>query len=166
MPARAIIDIDGSDAVTAVLLNLLNQFPGLPDGRCVEFATLADDSGIAFYPTAGAVLTENREDILGHVFQVCVYPFDIRYRGAPRSETQRMRFKEFLDTFGKWLELQPVAIGEQTVKLSEYPELSSGNRKIRSIARTTPGYLNAAYQSGAEDWVISAVLSYENEYDK
>ena len=166
MPSKQVIDIDGSEAVSKVRLELLNTFPGIPAGMRVEFATLADDSGIAYFPTSGAVLTENREDILGHVFQVCTYPFDIRYRGAPRSEAQRLRFKEFLDALGKWLELQPIIINGESAKLDQYPELTSGNRKIRSISRTTPGYLGAVYQDGIEDWVISVSLNYENEYDK
>ena len=57
-------------------------------------------------------------------------------------------------------------IGGETCRLGEYPSLSSGNRVIRSISRTNPGHLNGAYQDGIEDWIISATLRYDNEFDR
>ena len=97
---------------------------------------------------------------------MCLYPFNIVYRAAPKSEAQRLKIKEFLDTLGRWLEQQPVTVGGDTYQLTEYPALSSGNRVIKSISRTNPGHLNASYQDGIEDWLISATLRYENEFDK
>ena len=162
---KTVIDIDGSEAVSKVLLSLLNEFPGL-NGKSVLFSTLSETSGIGFFPTSGAALLSDKEDITGHVKQVCLYPFNIVYRVAPKSETQRLKIKEILDTLGRWLEQQPVMVGGDTYQLTEYPELSSGNRVIKSISRTNPGHLNAAYQDGVEDWLISATLRYENEFDK
>ena len=46
------------------------------------------------------------------------------------------------------------------------PALSSGNRVIKSISRTNPGHLSATYTDGIEDWIISATLRYENEFNK
>lgn len=162
---KTVIDIDGSEAVSKVLLALLNEFPGI-DQKKILFSTLSETSGIGFFPTSGAALLSDKEDITGHVKQVCLYPFNIVYRAAPKSETQRLKIKEFLDTLGRWLEQQPVTVGGDTYQLTEYPALSSGNRVIKSISRTNPGHLNAAYQDGIEDWVISATLRYENEFDK
>ena len=48
MPQKAIIDIDGSEAVSAVLMKLLNQFPGLKENEKITFSTLTETSGIAF----------------------------------------------------------------------------------------------------------------------
>lgn len=158
-------DLDGSEAVSSVLLTLLNTFPGLGT-RKVLFSTLAETSGIGFFPTSGAAILSDTEDITGHVKQVCLYPFTIVYRSAPRSEEQKLKVKEFLDTLGKWLERQPVTINGTEYQISTYPTLSSGNRVIKSISRSNPAHLSAAYQDNVEDWAISATLRYENEFDK
>lgn len=158
-------DLDGSEAVSSVLLTLLNTFPGLGT-RKVLFSTLTETSGIGFFPTSGAAILSDKEDITGHVKQVCLYPFTIVYRSAPRSEEQKLKVKEFLDTLGKWLERQPVTVNGTEYQISTYPTLSSGNRVIKSISRSNPAHLNAAYQDNVEDWVISATLRYENEFDK
>lgn len=164
MPSKAIIDLDGSDTVSTVLLTLLNTFPGVSDKQHIQFATLSESSGIGFFPTTGAVLLSSTEDVTGCVKQVCLYPFSIIYRAAPKTETQRMRIKEYLDTLGKWLEQQPVIIRNKAYRLEDYPTLTSGNRIIKSISRTSPAYINAVYQDGIEDWAISARLNYENEF--
>lgn len=162
---KSVIDIDGSEAVSKVLLELLNQFPGL-DGKSIMFSTLSQTSGIGFFPTSGAALLTNKEDVTGHVKQVCQYPFNVVYRAAPKSEVQRIRIKELLDALGKWLEQQPVTLNDESYQLTSYPALPSGNRVIKSISRTNPAHLNAAYQDGIEDWIISLTLRYENEFDK
>lgn len=166
MPAKATIDIDGSKAVSKVLLELLNTFPGLSEKQRILFSTLSESSGIGFFPTTGAALQSDKEDVTGHVTQVCLYPFSVVYRAAPKSEAQRMRIKEYLDTLGKWLEQQPVFLNGKEYRLEAYPALASGNRIIKTITRTSPAYINAAYQDGIEDWIIAARLSYENEFDR
>lgn len=158
-------DLDGSEAVSSVLLKLLNEFPGLGT-RKITFSTLTEGAGIGFFPTSGAAILSDKEDITGHVKQVCLYPFTIVYRSAPRSEEQKLKVKEFLDTLGKWLERQPVVINEVEHQLSAYPALASGNRVIKSVGRSNPAHLENAYQDGLEDWSISATLRFENEFDK
>ena len=161
------LDIDGMETVSVALLRLANEFPGLGTGQTVRFATLSPTSGMGLFPNAGAALREHKEDVLGHVRQLCLYPFTVVYRAAPESEAQRLRIKEFLDTFGKWLERQPVLIDGAPRQLGQYPALGgSGSRKIRDIRRTTPAYFSEAYNDGIEDWAIAAQLSYENEYYK
>ena len=166
MPAKAVIDVDGSEAVSSVLLTLLNSFPGLSARQSILFATLSETSGIGFFPTTGAALQSNIEDITGHVKQVCSYPFNVVYRVAPKTEAQRLRIKEFLDALGKWLERQPVTINDTECQLTEYPALSSGNRTIKAISRTSPAYLNTAYQDNVEDWLIALRLTYENKFKR
>lgn len=158
------IDVEGTEIVSTALLTLLNSFPGL-DGKKILFSTLADTSGIGFFPTSGAVLLADIEDIVGHVQQVCLYPFSVVYRAAPKSEVQKLRIKEFLDTLGKWLERQPVTVSGQACQISEYPALEKG-RKVKSISRTSPAHLNAAYNDGIEDWTVTATLKYEAEFDR
>ena len=166
MPAKTVIDIDGTEAVSKVLLTLLNTFPGLSEGRSILFSTLGETSGIGFFPTAGAAFLRDTEDVTGHVTQMCLYSFSVVYRAAPKSESQRIRIKEYLDALGKWLEKQPVTLNGAEHKLEEYPALASGNRIIKSISRSSPAYLNSAYQDGIEDWIITARLTYENEFDR
>lgn len=164
---KVIFDVDGAEAVSKVLMNLLNEFPGLKS-REIKFSTLSQSSGISFYPSSGAVLLINRKDIMGHVKQECQYPFVIVYRFAPKAdaEQQKMEVQEFLDTLGKWLELQPIIIDDEKFKLSAYPILESGNRKIESISRTNSAHLDRVYDDKVEDWVISLSLKYKNEYDE
>ena len=158
-------DVDGSKAVSSVLMTLLNQFPGLGT-RQVKFNTLEESAGIGFFPTSGAAIQSSRTNIRGHVKQVCLYPFTIVYRSSPKTEDHRLRIKEFLDTLGSWLELQPVTINGTEQKLAGYPSLNSGNREIKTITQTNPAHLNQPYQDGVEDWAMSATLQYENEFDK
>lgn len=165
MAMQKMVDIDGTEAVSKVLLTLLNTFPGL-GSKQVLFSTLSETSGIGFYPTSGAAILSSTEDITGHVKQVCLYPFSVIYRAAPKTELQKIRIKEFLDAIGKWLELQPVVINKETYQLAKYPDLSSDSRVIKSISRSNPAHLNATYDDGIEDWIISATLRYENEFDK
>lgn len=161
---RLPIDTEGTGIISTVLLNLLNEFPGLA-GREISFSTLGDADGIAFFPSNGAVFLSNSEDITGHVRQVCLYPFEIVYRSAPKSDEQKIRIKEFLDMLLKWLEQQPVTIDGVEYQLSSYPAIEQG-RVIKNVARNNPAHLNAAYQDGIEDWIIAAQLRYEAEYDK
>lgn len=123
MEKKKFVDVDGADAVSKAVLALLNTFPGLNDGESVQFSTLSESGGIGFFPSAGSALLSNKEDITGRVHQVCLYPFDIIYRAAPKTEVQKLRIKDFLDALGKWLELQPVTLNGKSYKLLKYPDL-------------------------------------------
>ena len=162
---KIVIDTTGSEAASKVLLDLLNEYPGLM-GDVITFSTLEPDGGISFNPTSGAMFLSNREFINGHVKQVCAYPFVVIYRAAPASEIQKIRIKEWLDRLGQWLERQPVLIGDEVYQLDKYPELSSGNRVIKTIETTNSAHCQAAYADGVEDWSISLSMRYENEFDK
>lgn len=165
MASQPIIDLDGSEAVSKVLLTLLNQFPAL-EGKQILFSTLSETSGLGFFPTGGAILQINTEDIIGHVHQMCLFPFTVVYRAAFKTEVQRMRAQEFLDLLGKWLEQQPVVIGGTIYQLEAYPELTSGCRKIKDITRQNLAHLSSSYADGVEDWQIALSLKYENDYTK
>lgn len=178
MPSPTIIDVTGSEAVCAVLTRLLNQFPILGETEHIGFASLNEDKGIGFFPSAGAALVSDFKDIVGHVSQVCAYPFTVVYRCSPRSEAQRMRVQEWLSLLGRWLERQPITVGSSehnrdntepsdvTYQLEEYPELESGNRVITAIRQTNAAHMNAAYNNGVEDWALSLTLRYTNDYDE
>ncbi len=164
MANKVTFDVDGSDIMSQVILDLLNQCPAL-ENQTVAFATLDTTSGLAFFPASGAAIESEREDVLGHVTQVCSYPFSLYYRVAPKTEKHRLRVKELLDTMGKWLEREPITIIDTEYQLEQYPDLTREGRKIKSIRRGTPGYLGSAYQDGIEDWTIQATLRYENNFN-
>ena len=63
MSAKTAIDIDGSEAVSAVLLKLLNEFPGLSPRQKVQFATLEDTGGVGVFPSAGAAIEKEEEEM-------------------------------------------------------------------------------------------------------
>ena len=154
-------DVDGSEIVSKVLLELLNKCPALC-GKKVAFSTLGEDEGLGFFPSVGAAITSETETITGDVHQVCAYPFDVVLRCAPKTEAARIRCKELLDAIGRWLERQPIVVNGEMHTMDAYPALTEGNRKIRAISRTSPSHLNAVYQNGVEDWLFSGSLRYEN----
>ena len=156
-------DVDGSEIVSKVLLELLNKCPALC-GKKVAFSTLGEDEGLGFCPSVGAAITSETETITGDVHQVCAYPFDVVLRCAPKTEVARIRCKELLDAIGRWLERQPITVNGEMHTMDAYPALTEGNRKIRAISRTSPSHLNAVYQNGVEDWLFSGSLRYENNF--
>lgn len=161
---QVIYDIDGYDVITDALLTLINQYPAL-DGDVVKFSTLNNESGKAMFPVSGAVVESEKENIIGHITQVCLYPFYIIYRESGLSEQNRAKVKEWLDNLGKWLEKKEISIKDKTCRLTEYPVLT-GDRKFLSISRQTPSYLADATEGMTEDWTISISARYQYEYDK
>ena len=156
-------DVDGSEIVSKVLLELLNKCPALC-GKKVAFSTLGEDEGLGFFPSVGAAITSETETITGDVHQVCAYPFDVVLRCAPKTEAARIRCKELLDAIGRWLERQPITVNGEMHTMDAYPALTQGNRKIKAISSTSPSHLNAVYQNGVEDWLFSGSLRYENNF--
>jgi len=159
------IDADGTDEMSVILLNLLNQFPGLTKGQKISFATLGKTDGIAFFPSSGAAILRERKSITGHVWQACLYPFVIIYKYIPKTQAERLNIKEFLDALGKWLQMQPIQVGERTYQLSAYPECKTNERVIRSIELTQPSFIAHMEQNGTEHWEIVCRVNYENEYN-
>lgn len=154
-------DVDGYDVLTSALLNLLNAYPGKEDD--VGFSTLSEDGGIAMFPISGAVVETETEDVVGNKNQVCLYPFYVIYRASGLSENSKVMAKEWLDNLGRWLEKQPVTINGVEYALDEYPVLTK-SRKILSIERQSPGYLDNTNENGAEDWAIYISARYANSF--
>ena len=119
-------DVDGSEIVSKVLLELLNKCPALC-GKKVAFSTLGEDEGLGFFPSVGAAITSETETITGDVHQVCAYPFDVVLRCAPKTEAARIRCKELLDAIGRWLERQPITVNGEMHTMDAYPALTEGN---------------------------------------
>ncbi len=154
-------DVDGYDIVTSAIKDLLNSFPGLYPEMSIAFSTLDEDSGISFYPVSGAVISSEKKYVTGKVDQLCNYPFAIVYRTAASSANAKVNIKEFLDSIGKWLEMQPVTIDGETYELGKYPVLTDG-REIEEISRETPSYLESTSENNVQDWVINISLRYRN----
>ena len=158
-------DIDGYEAVTSALRELLNQYPGLSEGDEIAFSTLGEDSGKAMFPTSGAVIETERRSVTGKVTEVCLYPFYVIYRASGLNENRKAKVKEWLDTLGKWLEQQKVLIDGAEYRLEEYPPLTDG-RKFLSINRQTPSYLDTVNENQSENWAIYISARYQYEYQK
>lgn len=157
-------DVDGYDAVTSALRELLNQYPALDDEE-ITFSVLEETSGIGMFPVSGAVVETEKRSVTGKVTEVCLYPFYIIYRASGLNENRKAMVKEWLDTLGKWLEQKKVLIDGEEYKLSELPPLTDG-RKFLSISRQTPAYLDNTNEDKTEDWAIYISARYQYEYQK
>lgn len=158
-------DIDGYDAVTSALRELLNQYPELSASEEIAFATLGEDSGKAMFPISGAVVETERRSVTGRVTQVCLYPFYIIYRASGLNEERKARVKEWLDNLGKWLEQKKVLIGGKEYQLEELPPLTNG-REFLSIERQSPSYLDTVNDNKSENWAVYITARYQYEYRK
>ena len=158
-------DIDGYEAVTTALRELLNQYPGLKEDEEIAFSTLGEKSGRAMFPISGSVVETEKQTITGKVAKVCLYPFYLIYRASGLSENRKASVKEWLDTLGKWLEQQTVTIDGTEYRLEEYPPLTDG-REFLSISRQTPAHLDNTSENQTEDWAIYISARYRHEYQK
>lgn len=158
-------DIDGYEAVTSALRELLNQYPGLSEDDKIAFATLGENSGKAMFPISGAVVETEKTTITGKVTKICLYPFYVIYRASGLNESRKAKVKEWLDTLGKWLEQQSVNIDETDYHLGELPPLTAG-RKFLSIERQSPSYLDTVNENQSENWAIYISARYKYEYFK
>lgn len=158
-------DIDSYNVVTTALLELLNDYPLLQHGDEIKFSTLSEDGGIAMFPVSGAVIQTERTDIVGNVTQTCLYPFYLYYRASGLSASRKAAVKEWLDSFGRWLERQPITDGATTYQLESYPALTDG-REFTSIARQTPAFKDDTNESQSEDWVIYISAQYQRHFKR
>lgn len=158
-------DVDGYEAVTSALRELLNQYPGLEKGEEITFSVLEETSGIGMFPVSGAVVETEKTSITGKVTKVCLYPFYVIYRASGLNEDRKARVKEWLDTLGKWLERQKIFVDGEEFVLLELPPLTDG-RKFLSIERQTPAYLDNTNEDKTEDWAIYISARYQYEYRK
>lgn len=158
-----VYDVDGYEALTPAIMDLLNQYPGLTAGDSFTFSKLSETGGKAMFPNTGAIIERQRISIIGKVYQECVYPFYVYYRAAGLSEGRRVDVKEWLDNVGRWLERQPIKIDDTFYTLESYPELTQ-NRKIIYFQRQSPAFLNDISEDKVEDWAISISLRYSNEF--
>ena len=157
------LDVDGFEIVTNAIYEMLNSYPGLTEE--IGFSNLEKESGFSFLPASGAVIERQTEDVTGNVRQLCQYPFVLIKRSMATSEKQKIKVKELLDDIGRWLERQPVYLDGEAVQMPPYPELTNG-RKIKSVKRTAPSYVDAMYEKGLTDWLIPIVVSYEVLFER
>ncbi len=156
-------DIEGYNAVTLALMELLNQYPALKEGDEILFSVLDEDGGRAMFPVSGAVIETEKKNILGQVTQVCLYPFFVIYRASGLNESRKARIKEWLDNLGAWLEQKEITIDGKQYKLDNLPPLTDG-RKFLSISRQSPAYLDTVNENQSENWAVSISARYQYEY--
>lgn len=89
--------------------------------------------------------------------------FCVVYRAGQLNESRRAAVKEWLDTLGRYLEMQPVSIGGIEYRLVAYPILT-GTRRITKIGRTAPAVQSAENENGTEDWLIQLSVTYNNDF--
>ena len=87
------------------------------------------------------------------------------YRASGLSENRKASVKEWLDNLGIWLEKQVIAINGAEHKLTEYPQLTDG-RKFITISRSSPAYLDSVEENNAENWAISIIAKYKNNFER
>jgi hypothetical protein len=145
---------DGSDNITASLLELLNSYPALEQApiKQIQFQVLDTTKGIAMFANPNVAIMEEFESITGHVRQTCAYAFTIVYR-TRADASKKAGIKEWLDNLGRWIEK------------AEYPALA-GDRYFKKITRTSQSYLYGTTDDKAEDWSISLQATYHNEFDR
>lgn len=153
-------DVTGYEILTNAVLALLSQFPGL-NGREILFEELGE-SGIAFSADNGALILSERRSITDHVTQTCQFPFYIIYRTTSTKEFQKLQVQSFFDSIGKWICKEPVEIGGETVRLTNYPQLSDG-RKVTKITRSN-SYGLEPNEDGVQDWLMPVSVQYTNEF--
>lgn len=159
-------DADGYDQVTAAVMALVNQFPGLDEGEGIAFAGMGERGGIALYPAVNAAAIESEKtSVTGKVRQICRYPFVVVRKVAGPTEARRKAVKEQLDALGRWLERQPVKIGGETQRLAEYPSITEG-RRFLSFVWQTPAGLDDASDDHLEGWAVDVIARYENIFYK
>lgn len=159
------IDVQAYDLLTPAIRDLMDSYPGLDEGEKFSFGQLDESYGKAIFPTTGAIVQYQKESITGHVEKMCLYPYTVVYRASGLTQGRKVNVKEWMDMLGRWLEKQPVKIGDTVYQLSDYPELAGDSDKIEEIARQTPAYLAATNADMSEDWVMNIQARYWIEYD-
>ena len=155
-------DPTGHEIITMTVKELLNQFPGL-NRQKIYFEEQGEESGIAFFADAGALVISERRSITDHVFQSCQYPFFVSYRTTATREFQKLNVLDFLDLLGKWICKEPVEIKGETVQLKDYPSLSDG-RTITRINRNNI-YGTIPKENKSQDWILPITIRYNYEFD-
>lgn len=152
-------DIENYEEITSAIVALVNQFPALENLQKIRFNVLDNKTGIAIFPTSGAVIISDKKDILGRRTQTCNFGFEIVFRAGGLDECRRKAVEEFLNYCGMWLEKQPIKYKEETYTLEEYPTLTMG-REFDSIKRASTASCIAVYDNQVEDWAISIDARY------
>lgn len=157
-------DSGGFEALKPAIITLLNQFPGLTDGKEITFNGLTQEDGISVEMETGALVYTERKFITGEVKQECQLPFLVVYRSHPTSEFLKIGVNKFLDDLGTWICKEPVQIEDETYRLQEYPAITGG-RKITNAVRFN-SYALEPNENGSQDWVIPITVHYTHEFEK
>lgn len=141
---------EGTDNVTRYLLDLLNSYPGL-DGEEIRFQKI--DAGLSMVPLGNAAVLTEKVSITNHVTQKCQYSFQLFRLAKGLSETNQIRYKEFLDQLALWL------------NQIDYPDMGEG-LEMTSIKPAGSAALYVREGNQTEAWMIPINANYTREFDK
>ena len=159
------LDVDSFPYVTNALMEMINAFPGLDEDEFFTFSTIPTAEGMSVIASSGSFIIDERESIIGHVWQTCSYPFMVVYRASGLNNRRKIETKEWMDTLAEWLCRKAVIINGEECQLENWPVLT-GDREIRRITRQTPAYLGGINEDKSENWVMDMVIQYRNEFDR
>ena len=148
------IDVQDGESFTSLLLEILNQYPGLMSGESVVFGDSTHSDGLAMYPISGALVISETEDVLGGVESTRQYPFYLVYKVGQGSANRAISVKEFLDGVGMWLEKQDLS------------HLVTGDITIEEIKRQSVAAMDSVEEDGTQNWTISIALSYTKRFNR
>lgn len=156
-------DPAGCSVLTGAMKELLNRYPGLPEGGTVRFEQVEEDGDICFSNDAGALVYSETRDITDNVRQTCRYPFYLVYRVKTGRESGKLSAYEFVDSFAKWLCGEPVTVNGEECRPGAYPKLDKGRRITRITRQNTYG--SDPKEDGTQDWIAPVTVEYTNEFE-
>ena len=156
------VDASGFEMLTNAVRDLLRQYPGL-GRREILFETLDESGGLIFSADSGALVMSERHSVTDHITQECQYPFLVVYRTPASTEREKLNVQAFLENLGKWLCKEPTKLDGETIRLSQYPDLTDG-RKITRVTRTN-SYGTAPNENKTQDWILPVTVQYTYEFD-
>lgn len=148
------IDVREGEALTAPLLEFLNQYPKFQLGESIAFGDARHALGIAMYPMSGALVISETEDITGGHVSNRQYPFYLVYKAGGDSAARAISIKEFLEEIGRWCEEQ------------KYETLNTTEIEVTGINRQTVAALESIEENGTENWIINMALYYTKQWQE
>lgn len=142
---------EGTDNVTLYLLDLINSYP-LLDGEEIRFQSIKSGT-MTMVPTSNVAILSEKKSITGHVTQKCQYAFQIYKTAKGLSENNQIRYKEFLDNLGLWLQGL------------DYPAMADG-MKMDSIKPANTSALYVRDDNQSEAWMIPINAVYIREFER
>ncbi len=148
------IDMREGEALTAPLLDFLNQYPDFQVGESIVFGDTTHTDGIAMYPVSGALVISETEDVTGGFESNRQYPFYLVYKVGQGSAARAISIKDFLDDLGRWCEEQRDV------------SLNTSGIEVTGIERQTVAAMDSTEEDGTQNWTIAITLFYTKRWSE